>query len=89
MKEYYARYHDRLEIVGIACRDTEERWRQAVAQNRLPWTNVLNTDDPDVGLLYAVQSYPTKIVIDPAGKILKITTGERPTFYEYLDTLFN
>ena len=24
MKEYYARYHDRLEIVGIACRDTEE-----------------------------------------------------------------
>ena len=54
MKEYYARYHDRLEIVGIACRDAEERWRQAVAQNRLPWTNVLNTDDPDVGLLYAV-----------------------------------
>ncbi len=92
MKKCYDRYRDRLEIVGIACHDTKERWQQAVADNHLPWTNVLNangSDAPDVGLLYAVESYPTKIIIDPTGKMLKITTGERSAFYEYLDKLFN
>ena len=36
MKEYYARYHDRLEIVGIACRDTEERRKVAASRGAEP-----------------------------------------------------
>ena len=39
-------------------------------------------------LLYAVSGYPTKIVVDPEGKIAKIVVGESPEFYEYLDQLF-
>ena len=44
--------------------------------------------DPDVSILYAIQGYPTKIVVDPEGKIAKIVVGEDPAFYEYLDELF-
>ena len=89
MKKYYEKYKGKMEILGIDCRDTEEKWKAAVAKYELPWLHVRNEGEPDVSLLYAVQGYPTKIVIDPEGKIAKIAVGESPAFYEYLDELFN
>ena len=88
MKKYYAKYKDRMEILGIDCRDTEEKWKAAVKEHELPWLHVRNEENPDVSTLYAIQGYPTKIVIDPEGKIAKIVVGEDPAFYEYLDELF-
>lgn len=88
MKRYYAKYKDRMEILGIDCQDKEEAWKAAVERRALPWLHVRNEGDPDVSLLYAVSGYPTKIVVDPEGKIAKIVVGESPEFYEYLDQLF-
>jgi len=31
---------------------------------------------------------PTKIVIDPEGKLVKVVVGENPAFYTFLDELF-
>ena len=36
---------------------------------------------------YAIQGYPTKIIVSPEGKIAKIVTGEDPQFYTDLDNL--
>lgn len=88
MKKYYEKYKAKMEILGIDCRDTEEKWKAAVEKYELPWLHVRNEGDPDVSILYAIQGYPTKIVVDPEGKIAKIVIGEDPAFYEYLDTLF-
>ena len=88
MKACYAKYKDRMEILGIDCRDTREEWKAAVEQHALPWLHVYNEGTPDVARLYAVQGYPTKIVVDPEGTILKIVRGEDPAFYAYLDGLF-
>lgn len=88
MKKYYAKYKDRMEILGIDCRDKEEAWKAAVEKHALPWLHVRNEGNPDVSLLYAVEGYPTKIVVDPEGKIAKIVVGESPEFYQYLDQLF-
>ena len=88
MKKYYEKYKDRMEILGIDCRDTEEKWKAAVEKYELPWLHVRNEGNPDVSLLYGIQGYPTKIVVDPEGKIAKIVVGEDPAFYEYLDKLF-
>ena len=88
MKKYYEKYKGKLEILGIDCRDTEEKWKAAVEKHELPWLHVYNAGDPDVSILYAIQGYPTKIVVDPEGKIAKIVVGEDPAFYEYLDELF-
>lgn len=88
MKRYYAKYKDRMEILGIDCRDKEEVWKAAVEKHALPWLHVRNEGNPDVSLLYAVEGYPTKIVVDPEGKIAKIVVGENPEFYQYLDQLF-
>ena len=88
MKKDYEKYKGKLEILGIDCRDTEEKWKAAVEKHELPWLHVRNAGAPDVSVLYAIQGYPTKIVIDPEGKIAKIVVGEDPAFYQYLDELF-
>ena len=88
MKKYYAKYKGKMEILGIDCRDTEEKWKEAVEKHELPWLHVRNEGNPDVSTLYAIEGYPTKIVIDPEGNIAKIVVGEDPAFYEYLDELF-
>ena len=88
MKKMYAKYSQRLEVVGIACGDSEEAWKKCVAEKALPWTNLLNgKDDADVSSLYAVKGYPTKIILDPEGRILKTILGESPEFYTYVDSL--
>ena len=88
MKKYYEKYKGKMEILGIDCRDTEEKWKAAVEKYELPWLHVRNEGNPDVSLLYGIQGYPTKIVVDPEGKIAKVVIGEDPAFYEYLDKLF-
>jgi thiol-disulfide isomerase/thioredoxin len=87
MKEYYAKYQDKLEILGVDCNDTVEKWKNAVAKHEIPWLHVYwdkeNGDNPIE--LYGVQGFPTKVVVDPQGKVAKIIVGEAPTFYDYLD----
>ena len=88
MKVYYKKYKSKLEILGIACGDTEEKWKPAVADNQLPWLNVINNKEgEDVSKLYAVSGYPTKVIIDPQGNLNKIVVGESKEFYEYLDKI--
>ena len=89
MKKAYAKHKAKVEFVGIDCRDTEEKWRKAVAEHDMPWLHVRNEGKPDVSVLYAVRGYPTKIVLSPEGTILKIVVGEDPEFYSYLDELLN
>ncbi len=87
MKTAYAKHKGKVEFVGIACRDTEEKWKAATAKYELPWISVLNPDDNDLVKVYDVQGFPTKIVIDPKGKIAKIVLGEDPEFYTYLESI--
>jgi peroxiredoxin len=88
MKNAYSKYNKKAEFLGIACNDKEEKWKDAVKKNELPWLQVINDGDVDVSALYGIQGYPTKIVIDPDGKVIKVVEGEDPDFYLYLDTIF-
>ena len=87
MKEYYAKYDGKLEILGVDCNDTVEKWKGAVAKHEIPWLHVYwdkeKGDNPVE--LYGVQGFPTKVVVDPQGKVAKIIIGEDPAFYDYLD----
>ena len=87
MKEYYAKYNGKLEILGIDCNDTEQKWRDAVKKHELPWLHVRNEGNPDVTVLYGISGFPTKIVVDAEGKISKVVVGESEDFYTYLDQL--
>lgn len=90
MKTYYAKYKDKMEILGVDCRDTEEKWKAAVAEHNLPWLQVRCPDDKlqAIAAQYSIEGFPTKVVIDPQGKLVKTVVGEDPEFYTFLDELF-
>lgn len=87
MKEYYEKYKGKLEILGVDCNDTEAKWKAAVEKHQLPWKHVYNPKGSDLLGKYAVQGFPTKIVVGPDGKIVKTIVGEDPSFYTLLDEL--
>lgn len=88
MKEYYQKYKGKFEILGVDCNDTPEKWKAAVKKHELPWLNVYNPRESKVLSDYAIQGFPTKIIVGPDGKIIKTVVGEDPAFYTLLDELF-
>lgn len=89
MKAAYDKYKPQLEIVGVACNDTREAWLRALDKYQLPWVNLYNPTEGGGPLLldYAVLGFPTKVIVNPEGKIANITSGEDPAFYVTLDRL--
>jgi len=91
LKEAYKQYDGKMEVIGIDNRDTKEKWVEAVAKYELPWVNVYNDTESDAGMTllqeYAVQGFPTKVVVGPDGIIRNITVGEDPNFYNVLRDL--
>ncbi len=88
MKAYYQKYAGKFEILGVDCNDSEAKWKAAVEKHELPWLHVYNPRDSKVLELYGIQGFPTKIIIDAEGKIVKTIVGEDPAFYTLLDALF-
>jgi len=90
MKEAYKKYKDKMEILGVDCQDTEEKWKAAVEEHQLPWLQVRCPEDylQTLGQQYRIQGFPTKVIIDPEGRLVKVVVGEDPAFYTFLDQLF-
>ncbi len=85
LKEAYAKYKAKgLEVIGVDCGDTEADWKAAVKQYDLPWVHVFNGEDKTLVEKYAIQGYPTKVIINPEGTIVNVTTGDDPKFYDEL-----
>ena len=84
LKEYYAKYSDRMEIVGIDCNDTPEKWRAAVEKHKVPWLHV-RSDDGIAEAKFRIKGYPYKVLVSPEGVVLKAFVGENAAFYTYLD----
>ncbi|MEP5106338.1 MAG: TlpA disulfide reductase family protein, partial [Ekhidna sp.] len=89
MKSYYSKYEDRIEILGIACNDSEAKWKKAIEEHQLNWKHVINNDElsKDVSVMYGIQSYPTKIILDQNLTIIEKFVGEGEDFYKKLDEL--
>ncbi len=89
LKEAYKEYAGKLEVIGIDCNETEEEWREGVAKHELPWVNVYNPNDTKVLEEYLITGFPTKVIVNPEGKIANITVGEDPSFFTTLASLIN
>lgn len=89
MKTYYEKYRSKIEFLSVACNDTPETWTKALAKYKLPWIQVLNDkNSDDLTVKYLIDTYPTKVLIDPAGKLINVFQGEGDDFYNQLDKLF-
>lgn len=86
LKDAYAKYGDKLTIIGIDCNESEADWRAGVKKYELPWINLYNGNNRDLYTAYNISGFPTKAIISPEGKLVDLTTGEDPSFYNRLDT---
>lgn len=89
LKEAYAKYKPELEVIGIDCQEPKDRWKAGVEKHQLPWIHVYLPQENAQKLLseYGVQGFPTKVIVNPEGKIMNITSGEDPEFYNILSKL--
>ncbi|MBR8536690.1 TlpA family protein disulfide reductase [Carboxylicivirga sediminis] len=92
LREYYLKYKDQLEVVGIAQDRNVPAWQAAIDNHQMEWHNVINNDKKNVDwvLKYNVSGFPTKLLIDKDGKILGRWVGEGEEgegLYEMIDEL--
>lgn len=88
MKKSYAKHSKKMEIVGIDCGDTPQVWKASVERNELPWMQLINgSGENDLTVNYAVEGFPTKIIISPEYIIEEVAMGETEDFYTKLDGL--
>lgn len=88
MKRLYAKYKNRLEIVGIDCRDTPEKWlggdrRTPAAVGQCPEPGRYAVRRRRFGEIRR-RKLPDKVLVDPEGRIVGKFAGEGPDFYEKL-----
>ena len=91
MKAAYEKHKDKCVFISIDCNDSREEWLKGLEEFQMPWVHLYNSDNvvpaKNVSAIYAVQGYPTKIMISPDGYIHKIFVGENQEFYEELDSI--
>lgn len=88
MKDYYNRYRNLVEFVGIACNDIDADWRAAVQKNQLPWLQLFSDKNKNnLAIRFNVEAYPTKIILDAEGRLVGVFSGETEDFYKKLDSL--
>lgn len=89
MKEYLTKYKSKMEILGVAQEsDDGSKWRKfLIDKSEYKWHHVLSRKDEDYILKFNVAGFPTKIIVDPEGKILGRYVGEDDEIYKKLDEL--
>jgi thiol-disulfide isomerase/thioredoxin len=89
LKVYLDKYKDKMEIVGVAQEsDNGERWKKfLVDKPQYQWHQVLSSKQADYILQFNVAGFPTKIIVDPQGKIVGRFVGEDDAIYTKLDEL--
>lgn len=85
LKELYAKYKSLgFEILGVASEKVqsqdlaEKNWKGAVEKDGLTWTNVINNEinmKQDVIQMYSIEAYPTQILLDKEGRLVKRWKG--------------
>lgn len=87
VREVADRYADKLTVVSVDCNDSEEAWRKGVEESGIMnWTQVYNPRTVALDAQYLVEGYPSFVIIDPEGTIVKILVGESENFVEEIGT---
>lgn len=96
MKTYKEKYIDRLALISIACNEKDyASWEKFIKKNELDnidsWFQLYDNKENKVSIMYAIESFPTKIILDNRKnkEIIGIYSGETDEFYNKLDELFS
>lgn len=84
-----------LEIINVASEGknaNRQKWLDAIKKDGLVWTNILNDEDVkacNMVALYNISGFPTKVLINPEGKIQYIGVGSKTDIDQVLEKAFN
>ena len=71
----YNEFHGKgLNIISVSLDENAGKWKEAIAQDKLTWTQVSNLKemkDP-IALQYGVSQIPTTFLLDASGKVVAI-----------------
>jgi cytochrome oxidase Cu insertion factor (SCO1/SenC/PrrC family) len=92
LRELYSKYHSKgLEIISVSTDTDPDKWKRAIAKDSTgSWTHIgkyLNEGarSDEIEQNYAVQAWPTIILIDKQGYIVGRYTGSEDLTMEDLD----
>jgi len=90
MKEFYDLNKTKVEILGIACNDTEDKWKSTIQENDLNWEQILNDKNiHDLAKTYGIEGYPTKVIINPKGAVEGIYEAVKDDFFIKMNELLS
>lgn len=73
MVALYNELHSKgLNIIGVSLDKDKAKWKEAIAQDKLVWTQVSNLKfwDEPIARQYKVESIPATFILDANGKIV-------------------
>ena len=73
VKELYASYQQKgFDVIGITLDSDRNKWMNAVHKYNINWATLcdLNGSGNKVALLFGIKKIPTKLLIDPSGKLV-------------------
>lgn len=77
----YNEFHPKgLNIVGVSLDKEKRKWKQAIAKDKLNWTQVSNLKfwEEPIALQYQVEELPNLFILDASGKVIaKGLNGEQ------------
>lgn len=91
IKEYYNKYaYKNFVVLGVNSGDTKERWKKAIEDNGFNWSHIQTTEETNLLIPFNVNSFPTKVMLDPEGKIIYSSKNkEKVDMYQMIDTIFS
>ncbi|MHC1779608.1 MAG: thioredoxin-like domain-containing protein [Bacteroidales bacterium] len=86
MKAFREKHKDKIELLGISNDRSFDVWKNFVTKNEMNYPNILcGNGEEEFVSKFNVQGFPTKILIDPQGKILFRDSGEKEDFYTKIE----
>jgi len=73
MVALYKEFHSKgLNIIGVSLDKDAAKWKEAIAKDKLTWTQVSNLKfwDEPIAKQYQVESIPAPFVLDASGKLV-------------------
>lgn len=73
MVAIYKEFHAKgLNIIGVSLDEDAAKWKQAIAHDKLEWTQVSNLKgwEEPIAAQYNVKAIPATFVLDASGKVI-------------------
>ena len=87
MRDFYLQHKDKIEFVSVCCNDKEPKWKAFLeAHKDYSWIHLFDKGGTLMNK-FAIDAFPTKIILDKTGKVVYRRVGEDEKDYSVIEKL--